>query len=103
MPLSEDEWEDAHNLPMKQVVLRFLLDNPDQGFDTVEISEGINLKLRPETQKDAEHPTRGLISTLYRVHKVKRICSNLVKEGKASKKFVESDRGGKIIYYRYRD
>jgi hypothetical protein len=100
MPLSDDEWEKAHNKPVKRVVLEFLKNNPDYGYNRLEIAEGINIKLSPETKRDAEHPTRSLAGSLFRLYRVKRACDTLTKEGKVSRKFAESD-GGRTIYYRY--
>lgn len=101
MPLSDEEWEEAHTKPVKRTVLEFLRDNPSYAYNSLEIAEGINIKLQPETPEDIEHPTRALAGSLFRLYKVKRACDKLVKEGKISKKFVDSS-GGRSIYYRYK-
>ena len=43
MPISGDEWDEAHNCPNDQVILEFLHNNPDQAFTTIEIAENINI------------------------------------------------------------
>ena len=100
MPISGDEWDEAHNRPTEQVILEFLHNNPDQAFTTIEIAENVNIKLYPETKSDAEHRWRAFAAALFRLRKIKTGCDKLVKEGKVSKKFIDSD-GGRTYYFRY--